>query len=222
MRLKEQVQIVAHSKAWAKFKEIPVIQQGLAMGQLYWAMGATEFNQWSQKPENQQLIDMSLDLLSNEISWYADQQGADSTVLLEDLYDAYSNGLYNSVMPAAQNGGNPQDMFKMIGRAEINELSKHLDKLKIPTIVLAFKQTDAARVKAQLARLEKAVNDAIAAEPNSELKGRFQRATIGGNDYLTLKLDGKMIPWKEILANADGRRREAGPAQTNCREGEAA
>ena len=58
LRLKEQVEIVANSKAWAKLKEIPVVQQGILGAQLYYGMMATELNQTIQKPENQQLIDL--------------------------------------------------------------------------------------------------------------------------------------------------------------------
>ncbi|HEX3998192.1 MAG TPA: hypothetical protein VHX65_06560 [Pirellulales bacterium] len=199
MRLKEQVEIVANSKAWAKFKEIPVIQESWSMLQLYYSMGATEFNQTLQKPENQQLIDMLLDLFSNEISWYADQQTIDLIGLAEDSYNAAA---YNPSAFEPHGGANSEQAPKAMVRAIINKLSAHLDKLKIPTIVLAFKHSDAARVKTQLARLEKAVNDAIAAEPNSDLKGRFQRSKIGGDDYLTLKLDGKMVPWNEALSQA--------------------
>jgi len=198
LRLKEQVEIVANSKAWAKLKEIPVVQQSWMMAQMYWAMGASEINSTLQKPENQQLVDLVLDLLSNEVTWYADQQTADLTGLAEDVYNA---ARYNSGTLEAQNPGNPLgNMGKAAGRAAIKRFSSNLDLLKIPTIVLAMKHTDAARAKAQLDRLEKAAGEALAQNP--AFKGRFQRSAIGGNDYLTLKLDGKMIPWDDILSDA--------------------
>ena len=198
LRLKEQVEIVANSKAWAKLKEIPVVQQGWMLAQMYWGMAATEANQTLQKPENQQLIDMVADLFSHEIVWYADQQTADLTGLAEDVYNA---ARYNSGTLEAQNPGNPLgNQGKAAGRAAIKRLSSNLDLLKIPTIVLAMKHTDAARAKAQLDRLEKAAGEALAQNP--ELKGRFKRTAVGGNDYLTLTLDGKMVPWDDILHDA--------------------
>jgi len=198
LRLKEQVDIVANSKAWAKFKEIPVVQQAILGAQLYYGMAATELNQTIQKPENQQLIDMVADLFSHEIVWYADQQTADLLGLAEDVYNS---AIYNPSAFNPKNAGNPQQNDpKAAARGALKRLSSNLDKLKIPTIVFALKHTDAARVKTQLARLEKALGDALAANP--DFKGRFQRSTVGGNDYLTLKLDGKMISWDDILADA--------------------
>jgi hypothetical protein len=198
LRLKEQVDIVAKSKAWAKLKEIPVMQQAILGAQLYYGMAATELNQTIQKPENQQLIDLVADLFSHEIVWYADQQTADLVGL---TLDVYNSAIYNPAAFNPKNAGNPQPNDpKAAGRGALKRLSSNLDKLKIPTIVLAFKHTDAARAKTQLARLEKAAGDAIAANP--DFKGHFQRTTVAGNDYLTLKLDGKMISWDEILADA--------------------
>ena len=198
LRLKEQVEIVANSKAWAKFKEIPSVKQGLMMAQMYWTLGATEINQTIQKPENQQLIDLVLDLLSHEIVMYADQQTADLTALCGEVYNS---AVYNPSAFNPQKAGNPQQNDpKAAARGALKRLSSNLDRLKIPTIVFAFKHTDAARAKAQLDRLEKVVKEALAEEP--KLKDRFKRSTIGGNDYLTLTLDGKMVPWDEIPADA--------------------
>jgi hypothetical protein len=194
LRLKEQVEIAANSKAWAKFKEIPVVQQGWMTAQMYWGLAGAEINSTLQKPENEQLIDLVLDLLSHEIVYYADQQTAELTGLAEDVYNS---AVYNESAFEPQNIGNPS---AAPARAALKRLSSHLDKLKIPTVVFAFKHTDAARAKAQLARLEKVAGEALDKSP--EFKGHFQRATIGGNDYLTLKVDGKMIPWDDMLAGA--------------------
>jgi hypothetical protein len=200
LRLKEQVEIVAKSKAWAKFKEIPAVQQAWMGAQFYYGMMATEFNQTLQKPENQQLIDLVLDLLSNEIVWYGDQQTADLVGLAKDVYNA---AMFSSSASDIQNARNPgHGSSNAAARGAIGRLASNLDKLKVPTIVLAFKHTDAARAKAQLARLEKVVGEALAANP--DFKGRFQRSSIGGNDYLTLTLDGKMFPWDAILSDAAG------------------
>ena len=81
-------------------------------------------------------------------------------------------------------------------RKMLQFLDKNRDKLETPTIVLAFKHTDARRVKAQLARLEKAASEAFESVP--ELKGRFKRPKVGNSEFLTLTLDGQMIPWDQV------------------------
>ena len=48
----------------------------------------------------------------------------------------------------------------------------------------------------QLERLEKQA--AAALEQNPDLKGRLKRSDVGGTSYLTLTLDGSLIPWDEV------------------------
>ena len=35
-------------------------------------------------------------------------------------------------------------------------------------------------------------------ESNEQMKGRFKKTKVGNNDFLTLNLDGGMIPWDQV------------------------
>ena len=86
LRWKEQIDIVANSKAWAKFKAIPSVATA-------WAMAEQQLNSpegplgialaMIELPENQQLLQMVGDMFSNEVVII----GGSKTV---DLIDAAS------------------------------------------------------------------------------------------------------------------------------------
>ncbi len=193
MRMKEEVEIVANSKAWQKFTDIPAVKQA-------WG-GATALYLFYVQPnitggeENQQLLALVGDLFSHEIFIYGDQHSVDDYALYMSQLSNTSQNWFRLSEPPGENDA-AEKAAKEMGRDSIEKLAKNLDKLVPPTVVLGFKHTDAARAKAQLTRLEKLINDNIDQAP--KLKGRFHRQTIGDGDYLTLHLDGGMVPWNEI------------------------
>ncbi len=191
LRLKEQLDIVLASKAWAKLKEQPWAQQLSQQIELVMAL-QPNIQQGLQQPENQQLVAMLGDLFSHEVAYYVDQHAVDVLSLAMQTANQASSA-YSANLPADGDGIDPSIAMQ---RKMLQFLDKNRDKLEAPTIVLAFKQTDAQRVNAQLARLEKAVSEGVESEP--ELKGRFKRSKVGKSEFLTLTLDGQMIPWDQI------------------------
>ncbi len=192
LRNGEQIDIISKSKAWAKFQEIPVVAQGLGAWQVLWAF-QVQPNLGGE--ENKQLLDMAGDLLSHEIFYYGDMQSIETWGLLNSaMNSARFGGAFSQLQNA---GGAPaENQTKAQFHAVLENMAKNLDRVQTPTIVFGFKHTHADRIKAQLARLEKAFNDHIDEVP--ALKGRFTREKVGGSEYLTLKLDGGMIPWDQI------------------------
>jgi hypothetical protein len=74
LRMKEQLDIVLKSNAWAKLKSLPAVQQGLQFvhaqmqsnPQAGMAMGMLE------QPENKQLLKLLGDMISSEVFIYGD------------------------------------------------------------------------------------------------------------------------------------------------------
>ena len=56
--------------------------------------------------------------------------------------------------------------------------------------------SDSKRAQAQLARLETLLKEHLATL-RTELPQRLSREQIAGSEFLTLKLDGSLIPWDE-------------------------
>ncbi len=93
-----------------------------------------------------------------------------------------------------KNRGAPPN--KLQAMAVLSALAKNAQLLKVPDGVVGFKVHDAAAVRQQLERLEKLVSAAL--EANPQLKMQLKKTEIGGVQYLTLTLDGSMIPWEEV------------------------
>jgi hypothetical protein len=190
LRLKEQLDIVLASKAWAKLKEQPWAQQFSQQIELVMAF-QPNIQQGLQQPENQQLIAMLGDLASHEITYYIDQHTVDMfTLTMESV-----NRASTSISTTAGQADRPDPSIAM-QRGMLKFWDENRDKIETPTIVMAFKHTDADRVKAQLARLEKLAEGALENVP--EMKGRFKREKVGNGELLTLTFDGQMIPWDQV------------------------
>ncbi|MCH7729431.1 MAG: hypothetical protein IH991_23585, partial [Planctomycetes bacterium] len=198
--MKEQIQIVAASKAWAKFRSIPSVQQ-------LWQMVEAQLKNPSSPaavvkallnaPENKQLLQLFGDMFSSEVVVYGDQNWL-------GFYDITMNllNVMNTAPLAALASGDDPNVFMM--RQMFQTLSKNLDLIEVPTTVVAFKLSATVPAETQLKRLEVLTRLALAEFAKEEpklknvLENAIVRTKIGGVDYLTFTLDGKHVPWDEI------------------------
>ena len=200
LRNKEQWDILVNSKAWAKLTSLQFVQMGVQQFQMFYGMGLGPMGPLHaalQNPDNQQLVSLVGDLVSHEMAAYGDQHAADLTGLTINVLRKLGNGANGSDEDDSA-GSSPQhrDSTMTMARNMFVELNRNIDKIQTPTLVLAMKHTDAARVQAQLARLEKAATEGLANDP--QFQGRFARTKVGNYEFLTLKLDGQMIPWDQV------------------------
>lgn len=194
LRLREQIEIIARSNAWAKLTNLPAVQMGLQFAKLalHQPGGPLEqLHDFFSVPENRELHDLVLDGLSSEIVCYGDSHAADFVDVLLRTLNAVQYG--SMIADLHSRGGRDEDVTT---RIFLNALDARRDRLETPGLVLAFKLTDAARAQSQLKRLETLVKPMLDEEPL--LKGRLKHASVGGTDYLTLELDGRMVPWQEV------------------------
>ncbi|MEX2027738.1 MAG: hypothetical protein WEH44_10555, partial [Pirellulaceae bacterium] len=71
----------------------------------------------------------------------------------------------------------------------------------MPDVVIGFKISDPARADLQIRRLETLVNVVVQLLTINEFKDRFGRVSVGGNDFIELRLDGRLVPWEELPFN---------------------
>lgn len=196
LRNKEQIDNIANSKAWAKFTDLSTVRQSWQTMQVLMALPGgpiSTIQQALQQPENQQLLDMVGDLLSNEVFYYGDVQGIEWMQLVSR---AMNMSQFESMIGGGESGPEAQQ-FEQV--REMFRLLCANDKLQTPTLVVGFRHSNAERATAQLARLEKLIGEAVESAP--PLKGRFSRRKLGSAEYLVLNLDGQMVPWSEIPLN---------------------
>jgi hypothetical protein len=201
MRNREQVEAVLSSKAWAKLMSLPALAhvKQLAQDKANPAAGPLQqFQEWAKDPENQQLGELLLDMVSNEIFVYG---GSNVTEV---------SNTFGRVMSAAQMEGFRQAMDEQFTgekaksvddtkaiRIILAELTKKPEALAVPEIILGFKVSKPEVAVAQLKRLEKLLP--MVAEQFPDLKDRLKWVKVGDSEFLSLTIDAKLMKFDEQM-----------------------
>jgi hypothetical protein len=189
---REQIEVIAKSKAWAKLKSLPLVQS-------LWKKATTHLKspeaapvvQFLEMPENKQLIALLADAASQEIYSY----GGGSFIETFDLLSRVNNGMRfgPALMMLSGQGGDPN---KAQIKAVLSVLAENLNLIKVPDLVFGFKISDKERAEAQLKRLEELLKGLSEQAP--PLKGRVERTKVGDSSFLSVKLDGSLLPWDQM------------------------
>jgi hypothetical protein len=78
----------------------------------------------------------------------------------------------------------------------VQTLVNQIDRIKFPELVIGCKVKDKALAKEQLGHLESNLKQALGMAPPA-FKNCLKQTTIDGHSYLTITLDGSMVPWDE-------------------------
>jgi hypothetical protein len=194
LRLKEQYDSVVNSKAVARLWAVPVFKKAREhAAQLQKEAGGPDPNELAkllEQPDVKAAYDLAIDAVSHEVFIYGDAGYAD---LLEQFTDL-SNEMNAIQLEGAKAGGAPDEAT----RRKIGELLiKHVQRLKVPDTVIGLKLKDPQAAGPQLTKLEAFLAAHLEMQP-PEWQGRLSRETISGTKFITLKLDGTLIPWSEI------------------------
>jgi len=196
LRGREQIEAIGNSRAWAKIMDMPIVQMGL----MTWRMQATDPDSVPGKidaalkdPDTRKVIDTVADMFSNEVFIYGEHSCVEFLDLLQRLIGAMQFGALSMAASGQADAMSQDDMMALIF---FSTMAENLDLVKFPDVVIGFKLTDTQRAAEQLEGLY--ALGTMAFEPNPMLKGRFRKTTIDGHEYLTLSLDGKMVPWEEL------------------------
>jgi len=194
LRMGEMVEIIGKSRAWDQIWSEPAVQG-------FWQMARAKYDQpggdfaplkeFLSKPENREIPALLADAVSNEFFLYTGAGTGDSVALFQELIGGARYGrIFQRIA-----GQKPEDENRARVRIILGSLSEKPERIDIPDIVMGFKVNDSAKVAAQIKRLQPVLTDALAQTP---LKGRLTMAKVAGDDFLTLNLDGSLVPWDEI------------------------
>jgi hypothetical protein len=195
LRNREQIEAVLGSQAWAKLKALPAVQVSwqMALAEINKPEGEfAEFMQLYNQPENRELVELLLDMQSQEVFFYGGHSWVDFVDLASRLMGSMR---YGPALMQLQTGGRG-DPSKMQLTALYKALAANAELIKAPDVIIGFKLSKTDHAQAQLKRLETLVKGVMKSHP--EFKGRFERAKVAGRDFLTLTFDGSMVPWEEI------------------------
>ena len=194
LRTKEQLDVLLRSRAFARIKQHPLVQMGLAQIEAQWESGempqVAMAKHLLSQPENQELVAVLQDAVSTEIFVVGDKNINTTMQILMQLSQSI-----NSIRIKAAVGGRSQE--EVIKQEVLKMASSAADQLAMPGWMIGLKLSDAARAKRQLDRIEQLVNGQLQQAP-PEIAKRFSRDTIGKGEFLTVSLDGSMVPWHEI------------------------
>ncbi len=150
-------------------------------------------------PQLQRIAAMGLDMLSEEVVWYADARTADFLRLVG------SAAAQAPPDPPTQAGDGPslREAQREAARQVARTLAEQTEPVDLPSFVWAFRVRDVQRAAEQLGKLELLMSLLCWTRP--ELRGRLGRTRLGNGSYITLALDGRLAaPWvRQRLAALD-------------------
>src|SRR5260370_20170564 len=153
LRNKEQIEIVAKSKAWAKLMSIPSIQQGWEMATAEWGNPNGKLAplvQWYSDPDNQELVGLLADMGSQEMFVYGGEGWVSFSQLMGQVFGTMRYGALfaqatGAVVP-------PGAEIQQRARLALNALAENLDKINTPDLVIGVKLTNTKAAVSQADR----------------------------------------------------------------------
>jgi hypothetical protein len=198
LRLREQFDLLVHSKAWAKLLEMQSVQMALNMARSQWEQPGGPKDQWEtfiRNPDNERLVETLKDMASNEVFIYGDKRFADFLGLSIEAFNAARYAPMFSKLVDPQGAQNDEQVAMA---AFLQTLNENLDRVVVPDVVIGFKVSDTNRADQQVRRLETLINVVIGLLTINEFKDRFGRVKVGDGEFIEMRLDGKLVPWEEL------------------------
>jgi hypothetical protein len=193
LRNAEQWKAITSSKAWKKLTELEGVQ-------MLWKEAQKQLNdpknplaQFFKVKENQELLDLLVDMVSSEIFFYAPAGFSDFLQAASAIYGVQLSQMMSQLPTGRQ--PKPEDQLYAI----LSALNANKGKLKVPSFVYGFRLQDTKRAQAQLDRLTQLMGEVVKHAP--PLEGRVKSTKIGGGSFLTLTLDGSLVPWDNVPFN---------------------
>jgi len=194
LRGRETFDRIAKSRAYAKIKALPAVQE--ALSEIQREMQEDEqLSAFLAADENRDLIELAKQLLADEMFFYGDMQFAH----LWGAFNEFTNSMNIVSMRAGLAGQDPEEAMQQL---MLDTLENNPELLRAPSFVVGFKLSDVAPAKRQLIRLEKLLKQLIETEA-PQLQGKLTRQEINGGTYISLALDKSVVPWDEVRENME-------------------
>lgn len=197
LRNREQLDAIAKSKTWTRITQLPFYQMWLSLMKQQYEQN-DEFaaiRQWIALEENRDLLDMLAEAVSTDLFCYAGGNWVDFANLMQQISNGSTFGQLTQLLKDPQFKDQKGLAYAQI-RAVLRALARNPNKIKFPDLVLGFKIKDANKAEGQIKRLESLAEALAAFAPI--MQGRTKRTKIGEDSFLTVSLDGEMIPWDQI------------------------
>lgn len=211
-QLVEQWQTFANSRAFAKLKSLPLVQASLNQVKNEWETNQdfAALRTFLNQAENQELLRVMWDAVAQECFVY----GNDQYGTLIGALNSMSNDINLAQLQAMVASRDPSQATK---EAALKMLEDHPELLRVPSTLIGFRIRNKPAVEKQLVRLESLLQTVIAQQAPA-LQDHFSRKTLGNSEYLTLEVDGTLVPWKQLFEGADLDEATANKIENQLRE----
>jgi hypothetical protein len=193
---REQASAIRHSRAWAKIREMPLVQLGLSLYAAQVSVSDSvpaKIDAALHNPEVRKILDLATDMVSDEAFVVGDKDCIDFAGLLQNANVAMSYGPMLLQATGQAEGHTPNQLQATM---VMSALAQHADQIKFPGLLLGFKLKNTQLANEELLKLETIGN--LVLENMEQTKGHFKKTTIDKHEYLTFTFDGDMIPWDEV------------------------
>jgi flavodoxin len=193
LRLKEQIDLFYKSRAYKTLRSMPSVKQAYdqVMAQLKDSDGgSTEMiEQFMQSELGKKVTDVLTEAASDEIFAFGGGQWSNFMRLLAQVNQAQTAGSYGAMLQGSDpNVGQ--------GRAILRTLMKNRAQLKVPELVIGFRLATPDKAS-KLLKQAAVIAEGFAAG-QQEIEDRFKVKKIGDGEFMTLELDGSLIPWEQV------------------------
>lgn len=200
LRLKEQWDAFLGSKAYRKLMEIPLIQLAKMQISFQWQQNNTppiaKVREYFESPAGQDAVGVLKEMWSEEVFTYGGNNVADTIRILME-----ANSMARAVRIEAATSEN--DGEKDVADKLLKKFTEQIGKgISVPTMVVGFRVKDTERAKRELNEIHSLLRGVLD-ERLPDLAAHLQREQIAGAEFLTLRVDGSMIPWDEIQEKAE-------------------
>lgn len=200
LRMKEQWDVFRNSKAYGKLMEIPLIQLAKMQLSFQWqqnnAPPIAKVREYFESAAGQDAVSVLKEMWSEEVFVYGGNNLADTIRVLME-----ANSLARSARIEA--AGSEGDHEKAMAEKLVKKFTEQVGKgVSVPTVVMGFRIKDKERAKREVSEIHSLLRG-VFDEHVPDLAAHLQREQIAGGEYLTLRVDGSMIPWEKIREEAN-------------------
>lgn len=198
-RYGEQIDLLLKSNAWKAFSNMGSVQLGWSQAKGFLAQPGgpiDEYQKFMLDPDNQGLDTLIKELFATEVFMIGDKQFAPTLDMLKTAYNGiFQAGIvagFSAEIKGERNDPSPEQMMA----AFFYILNERLDDVVIPNTLIGFKIKSTDIAEKQLQRLELLITRMLAGAP--PLVERFKREKIAGGTFLSMTIEGDLIPWDDI------------------------
>lgn len=223
LRVREQIDLLVGSRAWASLLELPAVRRGLDSLEEQRTMPGSPLalvDTLMQLPENEQAIALLRDMVATDTFVYGEPsciaflelttklqqaiRAAAGRARLQLEFDGDARaGRPARILPAALQAADVElSPEEVQARLVLGALAENIDLLVVPDVVWGFRTDMADAAASQLKRVE--VLGRLATQASPDLAEALERRQIAGGEFVTVTLEADRLPLAALAREIAG------------------